>query len=88
MSNSSSIRRVDISADFGATWISSHLNRAANPHAWQRWVAKISFPQSGYFELWARATDSEGAMQPMVVPGWNPRGYLNNGMHRVSVTVG
>jgi len=26
-------------------------------------------------------------MQPMVVPGWNPKGYLNNAMHRIAVTV-
>jgi hypothetical protein len=26
-------------------------------------------------------------MQPMVVPGWNPSGYLNNAMHRIAVTV-
>jgi DMSO/TMAO reductase YedYZ molybdopterin-dependent catalytic subunit len=83
-----SIRYVHISTDFGATWISCRVNRAANPHAWQRWTAKISFPQPGYFELWARATDSQGEMQPMVVPGWNPRGYLNNAMHRVSILVG
>jgi hypothetical protein len=23
----------------------------------------------------------------MVVPGWNPRGYLNNAMHRIAVRV-
>lgn len=87
-SGEQSIRRVDLSTNFGATWLTTKLRRAANANAWQRWTAKLSFPQPGYFELWARATDSEGEMQPMVVPGWNPRGYLNNGMHRVSVLVG
>lgn len=83
-----SIRRVDISTDFGATWISCRVSSAPNAHAWQRWTARLAFPQPGYFEIWARATDSEGEMQPQVVPGWNPRGYLNNAMHRVSALVG
>ena len=41
----------------------------------------------GYYEVWARATDDQGIMQPMVVPGWNPKGYLNNAMHRIAVKV-
>ncbi|MEE4190334.1 MAG: hypothetical protein V2I66_02080, partial [Halieaceae bacterium] len=41
----------------------------------------------GYYEVWARATDSSGVAQPMVVPGWNPRGYLNNATHRIAVKV-
>ncbi|SHM44242.1 Mo-co oxidoreductase dimerisation domain-containing protein, partial [Vreelandella subglaciescola] len=41
----------------------------------------------GYFEVWARATDENGLSQPMVVPGWNPKGYLNNACHRIAVQV-
>ena len=33
------------------------------------------------------ATDSNGRSQPMVVPGWNPKGYLNNATHRIAVRV-
>jgi hypothetical protein len=44
-------------------------------------------PEEGYYEVWARATDSEGRAQPMVVPGWNPKGYLNNATHRIAVKV-
>ena len=47
----------------------------------------MNFPAQGYYEVWARATDSEGRSQPMVLPGWNPKGYLNNSMHRVAVRV-
>jgi len=25
--------------------------------------------------------------QPMVLPGWNPKGYLNNACHRIAVQV-
>ncbi|MEL6845807.1 MAG: molybdopterin containing oxidoreductase, partial [Bacteroidota bacterium] len=51
------------------------------------WQAEIQFPQKGYYEVWARATDSAGVSQPMIVPGWNPRGYLNNACHRIAIKV-
>lgn len=33
----------------------------------------------------ARTVDAYGRSQPMIVPGWNPRGYLNNACHRIAV---
>lgn len=81
------VRAVHISYDFGQTWIKADLERPINRYAWQHWKASIKFPSRGYYEVWARATDSDGRMQPMVVPGWNPKGYLNNAMHRIAVTV-
>ncbi len=47
----------------------------------------VTFPEPGYYEIWARAVDSAGRSQPMVLPGWNPRGYLNNACHRIAVQV-
>ena len=61
--------------------------RPVNRFAWQHWNAVLEFPERGYFEVWARATDSLGQSQPMVVPGWNPKGYLNNACHRIAVQV-
>jgi len=81
------VAAVDVSIDFGATWQRARLEPPANAGAWQTWSADVAFPQAGYYELWARATDDAGTMQPMVVPGWNPRGYLNNACHRIAVTV-
>ena len=78
---------MDVSIDFGATWQPCTLKAPRNRLAWQNWSASVSFPQAGYYEIWARATDEQGKMQPMVVPGWNPRGYLNNACHRVAVKV-
>ena len=49
--------------------------------------SSVAFPQEGYYEVWARATDSQCVRQPHAI-AWNPRGYLNNSMHRVAVTVG
>ncbi len=80
------VERVDVSIDFGASWRRARLARPANPHAWQRWSAKLRFPQKGYYEVWARATDDKGTSQPFAI-AWNPKGYLNNSMHRISVRV-
>lgn len=82
-----SVSEVAFSTDFGSTWQKCKLDAAHNRLAWQRWTAEIEFPKAGYYEVWARATDSEGTMQPMILPGWNPKGYLNNACHRIAVKV-
>ena len=76
------------SIDFGATWQPASLKQPVNRLAWQRWSTSIEFPQPGYYEIWARAVDELGRSQPVVLPAWNPRGYLNNACHRIAVTVG
>jgi len=78
------VAKVDISTDFGATWMAADLDVPVNSGAWQNWRANVTFPQAGYYEIWARATDSEGEMQPFAID-WNPKGYLNNTMHRVGI---
>lgn len=80
------ISAVDLSIDFGATWIKADLREPRNPHAWQHFSASVEFPMSGYYEIWARATDDQDVMQPFAI-AWNPKGYLNNSMHRVAVRV-
>ncbi|MEP1231560.1 MAG: sulfite oxidase [Litorimonas sp.] len=79
------VSTVDISLDFGATWKKATLEPPVNKYAWQHWSAMLTLPDNGYFEIWARATDSKGHMQPPVTPGWNPKGYLNNMQHRIAV---
>ena len=81
------VARVTYSIDFGATWKECELEPAVNRLAWQHFKTAIKFPEPGYYEVWARATDSEGVSQPMLVPGWNPKGYLNNACHRIAVKV-
>jgi sulfite oxidase len=78
---------VQYSIDFGATWHNAQLSEPANRLAWQRFEASIKFPQKGYYEIWAKATDDRGTSQPMVLPGWNPKGYLNNACHRIAVKI-
>lgn len=78
---------MEISIDFGASWQQVKLEKPANRLAWQAWSSRIQFPGKGYYEVWARATDSKGQKQPMVLPGWNPKGYLNNACHRIAIKV-
>jgi hypothetical protein len=80
------VSAVDISYDFGATWMAAELDAPVDDGAWQNFRASVELPQAGYYEIWARATDSAGVMQPHAID-WNPKGYLNNTMHRVAVRV-
>ena len=80
------VAAVDVSIDYGASWQPAELAPPHNPHAWQRFTARVTFPKTGYYQVWARATDREGVSQPFI-PAWNPKGYLNNALHHVSVRV-
>lgn len=79
------VSEVFVSIDFGSTWQKTSLEKAANRLAWQHWSTEIKLPKVGYYEVWARAVDSNGKSQPMIIPGWNPKGYLNNACHRIAV---
>ena len=81
------VSKMEYSIDFGGTWNACKIEKPANRLAWQHFSADIQFPKSGYYEVWARATDSEGKSQPMLLPGWNPKGYLNNACHRIAVKI-
>lgn len=81
------VAKMEYSIDFGSTWEECTLQKPVNRLAWQHFRATIDFPESGYYEVWARATDQNGKSQPMVLPGWNPKGYLNNACHRIAIKV-
>ncbi len=81
------VAKMEYSIDFGATWIRCPVEKPFNRLAWQHFKASVAFPKNGYYEIWARATDSQGTAQPMVLPGWNPKGYLNNACHRIAVKI-
>ncbi|WP_205588686.1 sulfite oxidase [Poseidonibacter antarcticus] len=82
------VEQMEVSIDFGATWKKvKKLKDPLNRLAWQSWEASVKFPKTGYYEVWARAMDSAGIRQPIILPGWNPRGYLNNACHRIAVQV-
>ena len=82
------VRAVHLSLDFGSTWQSTTLGKPKNAYDWQRWTATLKLPNDGYYEIWARGTDSNGTMQPHLAGFWNPQGYGGNAMHRIAILVG
>jgi DMSO/TMAO reductase YedYZ molybdopterin-dependent catalytic subunit len=81
------VSAAEYSIDYGRSWEKLALEPPVNRLAWQHWNGRLQFTNSGYYEVWVRATDELGNRQPMVLPGWNPRGYLNNACHRIAVKV-
>ena len=81
------VSKIEYSIDFGATWKTCAVERPTNRLAWQHFSAQVDFPKKGYYEIWSRATDSQGTAQPMLIPGWNPKGYLNNACQRIAIKV-
>jgi DMSO/TMAO reductase YedYZ molybdopterin-dependent catalytic subunit len=81
-----SIRSVEISVDSGATWQPAQLAGRNIRQAWAQWSFRWQ-ATSGRHVLRARATDSEGNVQPVTVP-FNDSGYLFGAVvdHPVSVT--
>lgn len=82
------VKRVDVSLDFGQSWKKMTLAPPRNRFDWTRWTGKLALPSDGYFEIWTRATDERGLMQPHVAANWNPQGYGANPMHRIAILVG
>ncbi len=80
------VSAVGISIDFGRSWMTTELEAPVNPGAWQNWRRRIAFPEAGYYEVWSRASDSAGDRQPFAI-SWNPKGYLNNTVHRIALRV-
>jgi len=82
------VRAMAVSIDFGMTWQEMRLAAPANRYAWQRWEGTVALPSDGYFEVWYRATDGSGRMQPHAAPNWNPQGYGANPVSRAAILVG
>jgi sulfite oxidase len=82
------VARVDVTIDGGATWVEAETTLPRNRYDWVRWQASLILPGNGYYEIFARAIDSQGRAQPFRAANWNPNGYGCNVMHRVAVMVG
>lgn len=81
------VKQVDVSVDFGASWQPAQLSAPRNRYDWQGWQAAVKVPSDGYYEVWARATDQNGTMQPHIAGNWNPQGYGGNALHRVALLI-
>jgi sulfite oxidase len=80
------IARVEISTDAGVSWAAAHLERSRAKYAWRAWEQSWLPLAEGTHEIWARATDSTGQIQPLE-PRWNARGYMWNGVDKVAISV-
>jgi DMSO/TMAO reductase YedYZ molybdopterin-dependent catalytic subunit len=72
------VRRVEVSADGGATWQEALLEPRRQGYVWQRFTLAWTARTPGSFRLECRATDEQGRSQP-------PTG--RNRIHAVNVTV-
>lgn len=75
---------VAVSADGGETWHEAELEAATEPFAWRRFRFTFRPERPGPIALCARARDVAGNSQPLGTATWNPRGYCNNGVHRIA----
>ena len=82
------IRTVEVSTDGGLSWAKAEVEASRDNHsyAWQAWRYDWDARTRGLFELVCRATDSNGAVQPLE-QFWTARGMGNNMVHRVKVQV-
>lgn len=80
------VQRLEVSADNGATWREAKLEDSHSPYSWQHWEFDWDAREPGYHMLRARATDAQGNVQPERAE-WNFRGFANNSIHNVPVTV-
>lgn len=78
--------KVEVSADGGASWLPAQFGPEKARYAWRLWNFKWKAPKPGQYTIAARATDSQGRTQPDA-PAWNPSGYLNNEIDRVTIHV-
>lgn len=79
------IASVEVSTDGGANWAEATITDEAGPRSWVRfeyaWDAT-----SGSATLASRATDERGLQQP-TVSDWNAKGYQQNAIYEVPVTI-
>jgi len=83
-SGHTAVDSVAVSADGGETWTPATLEPAVERFAWRRFSASVTPRAAGPIVLCARATDVAGNSQPLGTAIWNPRGYCNNGVHRIA----
>ena len=84
-SNSSPVKRVDVSTDGGKTWKQAKLGGPATQYGWRLWQLDWKAPEGKYTVI-SRATNAAGQTQPLT-EAWNPGGYLWNVAQPMSITI-
>jgi hypothetical protein len=80
------IERVEVSVDGGDSWADAELDEPVGERAWRGWSFGWDASAPGEYVVSSRATDAAGNAQP-VDPPWNLKGYANNEVERIPVTV-
>lgn len=80
------LRRVEVSLDGGRRWAEATWLGPAVPHTWRLWQWMTPPLGPGHYRIASRAVDGSGEIQPARAP-WNAKGYGNNAIHPVTVTV-
>ena len=78
------ITRVEVQVD-GGEWRRAQIAGRAGRYGRTRWEHVVA-AEPGRHTIAVRARDAGGGTQPHE-PVWNRRGYRNNAVHRVTVTV-
>jgi sulfane dehydrogenase subunit SoxC len=82
------VRRVEFSADGGASWDDARVQERNGRHGWSAWSYEWHPSGPGDYELCVRATDAAGNVQPLdCAEAWNQGGYGVNAVQRVAVRV-
>jgi hypothetical protein len=77
------IARVEVGID--GEWAPAALDPPIGRFAWRGWRS-VWNARPGEHEIACRATDADGATQPLETP-WDAGGFGNNAVQRVQVTV-
>lgn len=80
------VTKVEVSTDGGASWQPAQLGHEHAKYAWRLFHHAWTPKSAGDHVIMARATDSQGRTQPEK-SGWNPGGYLWNGIQKVRIHV-
>ena len=80
------VTRVEVSVDGGSTWHDADLGEPVGENAWHGWSYGWDASVPGAYVISSRASDASGNVQP-VEPPWNLKGYANNAVERIPVTV-
>jgi len=80
----SGIKRVEVSADDGATWRNAQLVENISPYVWTVWKFRFAPTAAGDYMLRVRATDGTGVAQPPADP---QEGSGMSGQARIALEV-
>ncbi|MFZ5850220.1 MAG: sulfite oxidase [Actinomycetota bacterium] len=80
------VTRVEVSVDGGGTWAEATLEPEGDRYAWRAWSWRWDASVPGRYEVYARASDAAGNVQPVDQP-WNRQGMASNHVQRVPVVV-